>query len=199
MLEGWPCGVELSYNVSPTQTVPVFTSAGGVAARWGLIPSWSKEINTTYSTFNARIEGIDAKPAYRNAWKQSQRCLIPATGYYEWKGEKGSKQPYFVHSPKGDPLVFAGLYEPARNEIPASCTIITKAAIGHMADLHIRVPVMLSLKNAVDWYTLPPSSALELAKSENLADVDYYPVSIAVGNSRNDDVRLIQRIPDGTL
>lgn len=194
VLKDWPSDVKASYNVAPTQTVPIFTPDGGIGAKWSLIPAWSKDLNPKYSTFNARLEGIESKPAFRNAWKQSQRCLIPAMGYYEWKGEKGNKQPYFVYSVDGEPVVFAGLYEPARDDKPASCTIITKAATGKMAELHSRVPVFVSLQEVGDWYTLPPASALELVSSESSVMTDYYPVSKAVGNSRNDDPRLIDRV-----
>jgi len=87
------------YNISPSQTIPVIRqSAHGThqmaEMRWGLIPYWSKEPRTPYSTFNARAETLAEKPAFRSPFR-SRRCLVPASGFYEWKTEAGRKQPYY--------------------------------------------------------------------------------------------------------
>lgn len=109
ILGEWPANVTLGYNITPSQTIPIFTASGGLVARWGLIPSWSNKASNKYATFNARIESITEKPTFRGAWGSRQRCLIPALGYCEWKTEHGTNQPYFVVAVDKSPLVFAGL------------------------------------------------------------------------------------------
>jgi len=113
-------GIELSelrprYNVAPTQTVPIVraTEAGRyelAEARWGLIPAWSKEPRTAYATFNARAETVAQKPAFRAAYR-ARRCLVPASGFYEWREEGGRKQPWYFSAADGQELAFAGLPE----------------------------------------------------------------------------------------
>lgn len=114
-----------NWNTAPTQTVPILLERlddqGTLhrelhAARWGLVPSWAKDITVGSKMFNARSETVLEKPSFRSAIK-SRRCAIPADGYYEWlapadgsKG-KGKKQPYFVHPPEGQMIWFAGIYE----------------------------------------------------------------------------------------
>lgn len=82
-LDEWPEGMPTSYNVAPTTDNPVATAAGWSVMRWGLVPHWSSQPQTKYSTINARAEKVTGTPAYRDAWKRGQRCLIPARGYYE--------------------------------------------------------------------------------------------------------------------
>ncbi|MCW6179594.1 SOS response-associated peptidase, partial [Klebsiella pneumoniae] len=103
------------FNVAPTQKAPVIArnEAGQAelkALRWGLIPAWAKDEKIGARAINARVETVADKPMFRAAFKK-RRCLVPASGYYEWKGETGHKQPYFIHDPDGDLLMFAGLWE----------------------------------------------------------------------------------------
>ncbi len=114
--------VEPNWNVAPTHTVPILLerlSQDGQllpeihAARWGLVPSWAKELSMGSKMFNARSETVTEKPSFRAAVK-ARRCAIPADGYYEWKAPesgRGKKQPYFVHPEDGSPIWFAGIYE----------------------------------------------------------------------------------------
>lgn len=107
-----------SWNVAPTADVPILLERlvdGSPVrqlhvARWGLVPSWAKDPSIGSKMINARSESVLEKPAFRKATR-SRRCAVPADGYYEWKGEGRSKQPYYVHPKDGRPLVFAGLYE----------------------------------------------------------------------------------------
>ncbi len=96
ILQDWPAAVVTGFNVVPSQTIAAFTPDGGLAARWGLVPSWSQTVSSKYATFNARLESVADKPAFRSVWSHGQRCLIPALGYYEWKTETGGKQPLAV-------------------------------------------------------------------------------------------------------
>jgi putative SOS response-associated peptidase YedK len=200
ILGDWPKNVKLSYNVSPSQTVAAYTVKEGVGMRWGLIPQWSKDGKSKYATFNARIETVDAKPAYRNAWAKSQRCLIPAQGFYEWQRQEGSKQPYFVTSRTGNPLVFAGLWDRWKgNDIELlSCTIITRPSEGNMAELHPRMPVIVEQRYVHDWFGVPIDEAKSLMETQE-TDVVFYKVSRKVNNARNDGPELIAKIDTGYM
>ncbi len=193
ILQDWPAAVATGFNVVPSQTIAAFTPEGGLAGRWGLVPPWSQAVSNRYATFNARLESVADKPAFRSAWSHGQRCLIPALGYYEWKTEAGGKQPYFVRAADGGPLVLAGLYEPGRGEeIPPSCTIITRPADAGLAGLHARMPVMLAPAQSDSWLRGSLAVALELALGERPAVVEVYAVSKAVNNPRNQGADLMQ-------
>jgi putative SOS response-associated peptidase YedK len=197
ILGDWPKDVTLSYNVSPTQRVAVFTAQEGVGMRWGLIPHWSKDGKSKYATFNARIETVDSKPVYRTAWDQSQRCLVPAQGFYEWRSEDGRKQPYFVASETGDPLVFAGLWDVWKgNDAEAlSCTILTRPSEGILAKLHPRMPVIVEQGYVRDWFRASLDEVKQLLDIQK-ADVTFYKVGASVNNPRNDGPELIGNIRD---
>lgn len=183
----WPDQVPLRNNVSPGALVPVFTALGGEGMRWGLIPVWATDAQNKYSTFNARLESLEEKPTFRHAWQKAQRCLLPARGYFEWRAEAGAKQPYFVTLPPDQPMVVAGLYEPARGDkIPASCTVITRAATGNMARLHARVPVVIPVSLVRQWYSLAPADAMGLLAQGGNENLSYYPVSKRVNHAAND-------------
>jgi putative SOS response-associated peptidase YedK len=159
--------------------------------RWGLVPSWSKEISNRYATFNARIESIESKPAFRNAWRRNQKCLIPALGYYEWQKESDGKQPYFVTSKEQGPLMFAGLWDECQFDDASlkSCTIITTESEQHLKDLHSRMPVMLDVDGAKQW--LSSDDGKDVLLSECRADVEIYKVDRRVNNAREEDEGLI--------
>ena len=153
LMQEWPVELFGRYNVSPTSQIGAFVDGRCHAMRWGLVPSWSKQIDTRYSTFNARIEGIEDKPAFRDAWRKGKKCLIPALGYYEWQVENEVKQPYFITREDDQPLVFAGLWDECRigDGVLESCTIITTDSVGELEPLHDRMPVMLDVDAAADW------------------------------------------------
>jgi putative SOS response-associated peptidase YedK len=146
------------YNVAPTQTVPIVRATAErryelVEARWGLIPAWSKEPRTAYATFNARVETVAAKPAFRAAYR-ARRCLVPASGFYEWREEAGRRQPWYFSAADGQELAFAGLWEEWRGpESPPvlSCTIIVGAANDLVAPIHDRMAVILGPDDYATW------------------------------------------------
>ena len=178
-------------------------------ARWGLIPSWAKESSIGAKLTNARVETISEKPSFRSAFAK-RRCLIPADGYYEWyRPEKGAKQPFYIHRTDSHSLAMAGLYEWWRDpsnpdaEPRLTCTVITTAATPALAVIHDRMPVMIEQADWAEWLDpavpgkeLPPPMLEAGFHLALVAD----PVSLAVGNVRNNGPSLITPIaPDEGL
>jgi putative SOS response-associated peptidase YedK len=132
-------------NVSPTERIPVVVSRPGARAlvgmRWGFIPHWYRAPNDGPRIINARAEGIAGKPAFREAVR-SRRCLIPADGFYEWKGAKAPKTPYVIGPRAGGLIAFAGLWQDLGNA--PTCAIVTCAANATLAPLHHRMPVVVA-------------------------------------------------------
>ncbi len=136
------------YNIAPTDEVPFITVADDGnhkvrAGRWWLVPFWAKEMPKA-PMFNARIEGVDSTPAFRDAFK-SRRCLVPADGFYEWTKSPadGGKDPWHIYLPGHAPFSFAGLWAYNKALDVTSCTIITEPAGKPMRQLHDRQPVIL--------------------------------------------------------
>jgi putative SOS response-associated peptidase YedK len=215
IVEGWvehirnPLeGLAPRYNVAPSQSLPVLRLHEGVPRiepmRWGLLPHWARDTKAGYSTINARIEGLATKPAFRDAWKRGQRCLVPATGWYEWRElAPRSKQPYYFSAADGlNPMMFAGLWSRWRNPddgMPIdSYTILTGNALGVVAQLHDRQPHVLAPDLWRAWLEAPVDEALALLEPTPLP-VRYHAVGTAVGNVRNDDPRLVEPVPAPTL
>jgi putative SOS response-associated peptidase YedK len=158
---GPPRNLQPRYNIAPTTTVDVIRLGkhGGrelVPMRWGLIPFWwKKSLKEVPATFNARAESVADKPMFRAAFKE-RRCIIPASGFYEWTGAKGDKQPHLFTAADGSPiLAFAGLWDrwrdPATVEDILSCTIIVCGGSKWMETYHDRMPVTLDEANFDGW------------------------------------------------
>jgi putative SOS response-associated peptidase YedK len=140
------------YNIGPTTTIDAVIERDGrrelVPMRWGLVPSWwKKRAKETPATFNARAETVAEKPMFRAAFKRN-RCLIPASGYYEWKGTETGKQPYYFSTENGSPLTVAGLWDEWKDiETGAplkSCTMIIAEANEFVSKIHDRMPALLT-------------------------------------------------------
>jgi putative SOS response-associated peptidase YedK len=183
------------YNVAPSQSVQAIrmkepSQREAVALRWGLIPAWSPEPRTAYSTINARAESMADKPTYRQAFRQ-RRCLIPADGFYEWRKVGSRKQPYCIAPADGRPLAFAGLWErwERDGQVVESCTILVTAANTLIAPIHDRMPVILDLTAETRWLdpTVTDPAALHPlwvpCPSERLR---LWPVSSQVNNPRHE-------------
>ena len=173
------------YNIAPTQKATVVRYDGKTRKidllRWGLIPSWSRDTARGVRMINARRETLTEKPAFKEAIRR-RRCLIPADGFYEWKGRKGTKQPYRIFAPTDNLIAFAGLWDAwhgAGKKNIESFTIITTASGNKMSSLHHRMPVMLESTHFDNW--LAPTSGLNdvlrLLQTATDKMVDYYPVS----------------------
>jgi putative SOS response-associated peptidase YedK len=145
------------FNIAPTQQVNLlFAQSGGhrvaSTARWWLVPTWFKGTVAEWkaTTFNAKIETAAQKPAFRTAWSDG-RCVIPATGYYEWSGPKTNRQPHRVYLDQNHPvMLFAGLQTRLRSGL-RTCTILTRNALPEIAELHPRMPVLLTADEAERW------------------------------------------------
>jgi len=149
-------GLRPRYNIAPGQSVPIIRNAGRgnelLLARWGLIPHWSREPGTKYSTINARAETVAEKPSYRDAFKR-QRCLIPANGFYEWRRDGDKKTPHHIHAPDNGLLAFAGVWDhwDKQGEGFDSCSIIITTASRIMQPIHERMPVILNPAQYSTW------------------------------------------------
>jgi putative SOS response-associated peptidase YedK len=189
-----------SYNVAPSQTVWAARAAPGggrelVPLKWGLLPAWSKEARTEYSTINARAETVAAKPAFRSAFRH-RRCLIAADGFYEWRKTGTRKQPYFIALADNRPFAFAGLWERWEKEGRAieSCTIIVTGANELMRTIHDRMPVILDPADYALWLNpaaTEPRSLEPLLGPFPAAAMRAYPVGLAVNSARNDGPELV--------
>jgi putative SOS response-associated peptidase YedK len=194
-----------SWNVAPTDPLPVvrFDAKAGERSldvmRWGLIPYWAKDIKIGYSTFNARAEEIDTKPAFREAFRQ-RRCLVPLDNFYEWKKTATGKQPYAIGLKGGGLMAMAGLWESWRSpggERIRSFTIATTRPNALCAGLHNRMPVVLQPDAWPVWLGEEPADLKGLKAL--LApypgdDMICWPVSARVGNVRNNDPSLIEPV-----
>ena len=151
-----PPDIPVSFNIKPTQDIAMAYMRDGeiVAspARWWFVPHWHKGAVKDWkaTTFNAKIETASEKPTFRTAWRQN-RCIIPATGYYEWTGPKGSKQPHYITPEQNVPVFFfAGLYSTLRDGTQTT-TILTQDAGSDTAELHHRMPVILPVDQIEPW------------------------------------------------
>lgn len=180
------------FNVKPTDQVLILGKQPlePMMARWGLIPSWfdgadAKEWRAT--TFNARIEEARDKPTYRNVWRHG-RCLIPAGGYYEWRGEKGAKQPYYFQPAGNEAILWiAGLA--SRWQGLLTCTMMTRAANASVEPIHDRMPVILNADEREVW--LGGSDDLEIGVGARLRHHPVRPFGIA-----NEGPELIEPFDD---
>lgn len=194
-----------SWNVAPTDPLPVVRYDAKDrqrrldVMRWGLIPYWAKDIKIGFSTFNARAEEIDTKPAFREAFRQ-RRCLVPLANFYEWQKTAAGKQPYAIALKGGGLMAMAGLWETWRSpagERIRSFTIVTTAPNELCASLHNRMPVVLKPEAWPRWLGEEPADASQL--KAQLApypseDMICWPVSPRVGNVKNNDPGLVEPV-----
>ena len=164
--------------------------------KWGLIPHWAKDPAIGYKTINARAESVAAKPAFRTAFRQ-RRCLVPATGFYEWQAQASGKQAYLIRMKSGALFAFAGLWESWNGpggEL-RSFTIITTEANALMAKIHARMPVIVARENYAHWLDpalRDPDAIQNLIASYPAAEMQALPVGRGINNARNQGPELIQ-------
>jgi putative SOS response-associated peptidase YedK len=159
------------FNIAPTQEAPVVRrnprgEREVALLRWGLVPAWAKDLKVGTKMINARCEGVEAKPSFRAAVRE-RRCIVPATGFFEWQGEPGHKQPFAITLRGQSLFAFAGLWESwqAADGAPVETfTIITTEANQAVARIHDRMPVILPMDAIDTWLTAPPVEACKLLK-----------------------------------
>ncbi len=202
------------WNVAPMSMVPVVreTKEGERIAetmRWGLLPHWAKDPKLAAKLNNARAEGIEAKPSFRQAVRR-RRCLLPASGFYEWQTVAGVKQPWYI-SPRTEggaamPFAFAGLFEAWRPADAAedaewllSCCVITTAPNALMAPIHDRMPVILPPESWAAWLSREqqdPAALAPLLQGADPATMQAWPVSRNVNRSSSEGEALIEPLSD---
>jgi putative SOS response-associated peptidase YedK len=195
-----PRNLEPHYNIAPTDTVDAVIMHDGnnalLSMRWGLIPSWwKKTAKEVPATFNARAETVSTKPMFRSAFPR-MRCVIPASGYFEWQPTATGKQPYFISAADGGVLSFAGLWDRWKDktgEPVLSCTIIVTEANGLTRPIHDRMPVLLNPDHIGPW--LSGEAGTELLKPSPDDALRMWPVSRRVNKTgRADDAGLIEEV-----
>lgn len=194
------------YNIAPTQPVAIVRLDAQSKARewthvqWGLIPSWAKDPSLGAKMINARAETVAEKPAFRAAFKR-RRCLVPATGFYEWQKLGSRKQPHLITRQDGQPFAFAGLWETWQSgdgSVLETCTILTTDPNELMAQIHNRMPVILAPEDFAQWLgSGSDSTPRELDQLQHLLRpyptewLTNTPVSTYVNNAQNEGPQCI--------
>jgi putative SOS response-associated peptidase YedK len=195
-----------SFNIGPTVwDLQIHTDPDGrelVASRWGLIPRWAKDRGIGSKMFNARAETLMEKRSFKTLVGKS-RCIIPASGFYEWRKDGSRKTPLYIHRADGDPLTLAGLWttwtDPESGEVVPSHTIITCSPNGMMEAIHNRMPVVLDREGIDLWLdeeVTDPAEVLPLLVPCPDEALTAYEVGAAVGNMRNDGRDLITPVSE---
>jgi len=213
------------YNVAPSQSVPVIGNDAPEAVQfrtWGLLPSWADD-PSEYGFINARAETIEDKPSFRSAVRR-RRCLIPADGFYEWTGERGSRQPYRIAFEDDRLFAMAGIWErwegpvqqtglddfagggsgtggatdaegEPRTEVRETVAILTTDSTGPVADLHDRMPVIFPQEREREWLDADdPEERADLLEPFESPEFDAYRVSTAVNDPSNDSPDLVEPV-----
>jgi putative SOS response-associated peptidase YedK len=202
------------YNVAPTKDVHVvrwkkerdpegLPTGGGHRelriVRWGLVPSWAKDVSVGNRMLNARVESLTEKPAFKKA-AATRRCLVPADGWYEWakRLDTPGKQPYYITPVDGSVLAFAGLWEVwgRGDDRLYTCTIVTAPAVGALSEIHERMPLVLPPDRWTAW--LDPSledveQLVAPTPPEVVEMLELRPVGTTVNNVANDGPELLAR------
>ena len=199
-----PKSVRSNYNVAPTQQMPVITNHGEgneiEIMGWGFRPVWASDVSSAYKFFNARAETLAEKPMWKKAFA-SKRCLVPASGFYEWHKDGKEKTPYYIHLKDQPIFAFAGLYDSwtdkQTGEVHKSYTIITTNPNGLMKPIHDRMPVILEPSQENDWVNPKANDDVgfleNLLKPFNAKDMDAYTVSSEVNSAKHNSPELIKQ------
>lgn len=189
------------YNIAPSQIVPIIVKAKENELRqyrWGLIPHWAKDPAIGHKMINARAETVASKPSFRDSFK-NKRCLVPATGFYEWRKYGKTKTPMRITLTDEEPFAMAGLWsawvDKKTGEVLPTFTIITTEANALLEPIHNRMPVILKRENEDAW--LDPDNMDRQALQDILEPypselMKYYPVSTLVNSPHNDSPEIIE-------
>jgi putative SOS response-associated peptidase YedK len=196
-----------SYNVAPTQDVPVVrvNKAGertGTLMHWGLIPFWAKGVQPKFSTINATVEKLTDAATWRGPWQRGQRCILPALGFYEWQvqADGKTKQPFYITVNDQDVFGFAGLWDKstgADGVAVQSCTIVTMPANKLMTEIHNvknRMPAILAKEDQEVWLSGAQGDAFRAIKPYPDTCMVATAVSTRVNTPKNNDAKLIEPV-----
>ncbi len=194
-------------QLTPKYNIPPGTTILGIAYcesslipmpfRWGLIPHWSKTNQTQSKMINARIESVWDKPSFRSAIRY-RRCLIPASGFFEWKKTDSGKQPYFITVSDSNMFYMTGIWETwedkSSGEVVDSCAIVTTDAHGAVKDIHDRMPLIIDRAGYTDWLDplIQNRGQLRINQLDH-SRIIAWPVSARVNNPRNNSPDLIDQ------
>ncbi len=192
------------YNIAPTQPVAIVRlnvqhQRQLVLVRWGLIPSWVKDVQKFSTLIEARSETAAEKPSFRAALRH-RRCLVPCDGFYKWTGSKGDKQPHLVHRKDGLMMALAGLSEDwlgADGSEVESMAILTVAASEEMSRIHDRMPLILEADQFDAWLDCTSGSSdaiIDMLNPDRTPDLDIIAVSRTLNNPRNDHADVQQPV-----
>ncbi len=197
--------IQARFNIAPTDEHVIVRMRREdrelLPARWGLVRSGAKDRKQAARGINARVESVETRPLYREAFRK-RRCVVPADGYYEWTGTKENRQPFWFHRPHGELLAFAGLYEwrrPTPESWEATFTILTCPPNALAARIHDRMPVILPRERIDDWLFGGERETEALKALLGPAPEDYLvvrPVSQRVNSVRNEGPDLIAELTD---
>jgi putative SOS response-associated peptidase YedK len=191
------------FNIAPTQPYFVlkttYESREAIPATWGLVNSWAIDASRAYKCINAKAETVDKLPSYREALKR-RRCIVPADGFYEWRGPKKNRQPVWIQPVEKSLLLFAGLFEAWQfqpGEWRTTFTIITTSANRMLEPIHNRMPVILDEAGAADWMNSREPDLLSLKRLLVPAPEDLLmvrPASPLVNNIKNEGAELLENL-----
>ena len=197
-----PAAYEPHWNIAPTQYAPVLRLHGGARElamlRWGLIPYWAKDMKIASNCINARGDGVATKPAYRSAFR-ARRCVVAASGFYEWTGEGKARGPYAIVPTDAPCFGFAGLWETWNapdGQVVETYAIVTTEANSAIEQIHHRMPVILDPTDYEKWLSASANVASTLIVACATNRVRAYPVSKAVNSVKNDEVALSRPLPE---
>jgi putative SOS response-associated peptidase YedK len=197
--------IAASWNVAPTDPLPIVRYNGKAGERsldvlrWGLVPSWAKDIKVGFANINAKAEGIDTRPAFREAFAR-RRCLVPIDNFYEWAKTPSGKQPYAIALADRSIMALAGLWENWRSpagEWVRSFAIVTTVPNALCGEVHNRMPVILKPAAWRVWLGEEPADPPQLKAllaPYPAEEMIAWPVDARVGNVKNNDPGLIEPI-----
>ena len=196
------------YNIAPSREVSVIISSSGgrevIACRWGFVPSWYKGPASGCGIINARSDSVATKPAFRASFR-SNRCLVPADGFYEWRHEGKKKVPYYIHLKSGGPFGFAGLFSRRTTDAGEdiyTCAIITTEANALVSRIHHRMPAILTGEDMDLWLSpglQDPDALMQLLKPYPAGAMDMHEVSTLVNFPGHDSPEIKEPVAASEL
>jgi putative SOS response-associated peptidase YedK len=188
-----------SWNIAPGSFVAAVLCERAdtiVPVKWGLTPNWSIKSGKPLFLVNLRDDSIKTKPGFKHYLK-NRRCIIPASGFYEWKADGKSKQPYYFHCLNQEFMFFAGIYEPASNDDSQNpmVSILTTEANALVNPIHNRMPVILHPEQARKWLESDDQNTLtDMLRPYPSDEMECWPVSTRVNKASTDDSALVDPI-----